>query len=386
MPSSVSSNSQKLAKAAETTPRGPLSTALTWLCRIIVGGAFALGGWSKSIDPYGTMYKMLEYLNAWGFHSMPHEPVVMAAVALGALELTIGVCVLTGILRHSSAVAASAVMLFMMPLSGYIAIAEPVADCSCFGDVLVVGNTTTFLKNVLIGACCAFLLVRNNCCQGLFARPLQWIVVLATVLYALVLAAIGYNAQPTADFRPYPLGTVMALDAQGDDDDAYLPAFDEDGEEVDVFRADGTQLVFVVPDPGEHFLTRSRFTNELAEYAARYGTHTAALVGTSAKGLKEWKLLAAPAFEAYSADDTDLKSLVRGDIAAVYLRDGAIVWKRNLASVDADLVDAATPGENALETISRPDDGSLTLLLAGIYLGLLLLLAIATLTVRLTRR
>ena len=99
MPSSVSSNSQKLAKAAETTPRGPLSTALTWLCRIIVGGAFALGGWSKSIDPYGTMYKMLEYLNAWGFHSMPHEPVVMAAVALGALELTIGVCVLTGTAR-----------------------------------------------------------------------------------------------------------------------------------------------------------------------------------------------------------------------------------------------------------------------------------------------
>lgn len=386
MPSSVSSNSQKLAKAAETTPRGPLSTTVTWLCRIVVGCAFALGGWAKSIDPYGTLYKMLEYLNAWGLHSMPHEPVVMGAVALGALELTIGVCVLSGILRHSSAIAASAVMLFMMPLSGYIAIAEPVADCGCFGDVLVIGNTATFLKNVVIGMCCVWLLTRNNCCRGIFARPLQWIVVLATVLYSLVLAAIGYNAQPTTDFRPYPLGTVMAPDAQDDDDDAYLPAFDEEGEEADVFLADGTQLVFVVPDPGEHFLTRSRFTNELAEYAAQYGTHTAALVGTSAKGLKEWKLLAAPVFDAYSADDTDLKSLVRGDIAAVYLRDGAIVWKRNLASVSADLVESATPGRNALESISRPDDGNLATLLAGIYLGILLVLAAATLTARLTRR
>ncbi|MDE6137261.1 MAG: hypothetical protein K2F97_07295, partial [Muribaculaceae bacterium] len=70
----------------------------------------------------------------------------------------------------------------------------------------------------------------------------------------------------------------------------------------------------------------------------------------------------------------------------VYLRDGAIVWKRNLASVSADLVESATPGRNALESISRPDDGNLATLLAGIYLGILLVLAAATLTARLTRR
>ena len=91
-----------------------------------------LGGWAKSVDPYGTLYKMLEYFSAWGLHAIPREPVVMAAVALGALELTVGVCVLFGVLRRSSAIAAFLIMCAMLPLTAYIAIADPVSDCGCF--------------------------------------------------------------------------------------------------------------------------------------------------------------------------------------------------------------------------------------------------------------
>ena len=106
MPFSDSSNSPNQETATATAYKRIVTPSLTWLCRTIVGGAFMLGGWAKSVDPYGTLYKMLEYFSAWGLHAIPREPVVMAAVALGALELTVGVCVLFGVLRRSSAIAA----------------------------------------------------------------------------------------------------------------------------------------------------------------------------------------------------------------------------------------------------------------------------------------
>lgn len=397
MQSSVSSSSRKVIEAAAV-----------WLCRLLVGGAFALGGWAKSVDPYGTLYKLLEYLNVWGLHAFPREPVIMAAVALGALEFTIGACVLFGVLRRSSAVAATIVMCFMLPLTAYIAVANPVADCGCFGDVLVLGNTATFFKNIVLAAACVYLLKRNTRVAGFFAPAVQWLVVTFSVIYALVLAAVGYNVQPVVDFRPYPLGTFMAADAGESiqlvfekdgvqqnfsedelpdsswtylgpvgDVEGLFPVFDPDGEEAEVFETDGEQLIFIVPEPDEQFLTRSRFANELAGYAQEYGVSSAAIIGAGADGLREWVLLAAPDFDVYSADDTDLKALVRGDIAAVYMRDGRIAWKRNMASLSTDMVETAVPGENSLETVSVPDSGRLALIISCCYVGLLLLLLFA---------
>ena len=386
-----------------------LSIALTWLCRLIVGTAFALGGWAKCVDPYGTLYKMLEYLGAFGMHSIHHEPVVMAAVALGTLEFTIGICCLLGVLRHSAAILATAVMCFMLPLSFYIWTANPVADCGCFGDILVISNFATFIKNIVLMAACLWLLRHNNDCPGLFARSTHWIVVGLTIVYALVLAAIGYNVQPVADFRSYPLGTSMCattespleliyekdgerqIFAESDLPDStwtYLgladipnerapfPVFDENGDEADIWEPEGKQLVIVVADPGEHFLTRSRFANDLARYAMQRGISVCAIIGTTSTGLHEWQLLAAPVFDTYSADDTDLKALVRGDIAAIYLNDGRIEWKRNLASLPAEMADGSDSEKNELDWISRPDDGSLALSLTSLYLTILLLLAL----------
>lgn len=67
---------------------------------------------------------------------------------------------------------------------------------------------------------------------------------------------------------------------------------------------------------------------------------------------------------------------MRGDIAAVYLRDGRIVWKRNLASLDADLVEKAAGSPDALDRIDPSDDGRLILKLTAGYLGLLLVLTL----------
>ena len=39
-----------------------LVTVMVWLMRVVVGGTFVFSGMVKAIDPWGTYYKIQEYL------------------------------------------------------------------------------------------------------------------------------------------------------------------------------------------------------------------------------------------------------------------------------------------------------------------------------------
>ena len=56
MPSSQSSNSPKKRIDRFFHP------ALVWIFRLIVGATFVLSGFTKSIDVWGSYYKIAEYL------------------------------------------------------------------------------------------------------------------------------------------------------------------------------------------------------------------------------------------------------------------------------------------------------------------------------------
>ena len=117
------------------------------ICRFVFGLTFLFSGFVKAVDPLGTTYKISDYLDAFslGFFS---DLSLLAAFLLIILEFTIGFNLVFGIQVKKTAWIAAAFMLVMTSLTLYLAIANPVSDCGCFGDALKISNWMTFYKNV----------------------------------------------------------------------------------------------------------------------------------------------------------------------------------------------------------------------------------------------
>lgn len=387
-----------------------------WLCRIVAGLVFVVSGWAKAVDPRGFAFKIDEYLAVWGMGAwLPDGLTGLIGVAISIFEMTIGVMLLTGSMRRTTPMCALAMMAVMLPLTAYIAVAQPVADCGCFGDFLVVSNTATFLKNIALTAILVLCLVWCKAAMPLYRIGLQWLIPTVTIIYGLIIAFIGWNFQPVVDFRPYPVGKTLidedssasisyiyekdgiekefSLDELPDSTWNFvkphqnnaaktreLAAYDgEDEITSELFGADAPSqmIVLVYAQPGLDDLLRARMANEIYQYAKEHDIDMIGLVAASDESLQEWKELARPEYEVYSADSTPLKQLVRGPIGIVYLRDGHVVWKRNFSTLPADFLQ----NEQPFDSVKIVDDGRVAAWLSGFYVvGLLLLLGISKLT------
>lgn len=347
-------------------------------------------------------------MTVWGM-SIPREMTLSMAVALSVSEFTVGLLVMSGAMRRGAVWLAAAFMAFMLPLTLYIAIADPVSDCGCFGDLWTISNLATLLKNIVLAVLIIILLKHNYRLPGLYSPGLQWLLVVGAFVYSSALAFCGYRYQPLVDFRPFPTGSMIVAvdDEESSDDSNEYYIYEKDGESRrftldnlpdsawtyvkaelvqtdggrriavfdgdqdvtdDVFDSEGRQLILAVSDPGIHYLTRARLANELSSYISSREGNMIALVAASGDELEAWMQLALPSYAVYSAEDTSLKELVRGDAGLVYVKDGVIIWKRNLASISHDVL---KPGSEAVELLSdcmAVDDGKLNYWFTGAFI------------------
>ena len=101
------------------------------------------------MDPLGSTYKFIDYFNAFGM-GWANGLAFALSVLQNLIEFTLGVMVLFNLQIRFSATFVLAFMVFYTPLTLYIAIANPVHDCGCFGDALVITNWQTFFKNLVL--------------------------------------------------------------------------------------------------------------------------------------------------------------------------------------------------------------------------------------------
>ena len=175
------------------------------IARILFGITFVFSGFVKGIDPWGSAYKFTDYFNAMGMEWM-----LWAAFPLGVFlafaEFSIGVAFLLNISIRIFSWLGLLFMAFFLPLTLWVAIKNPVTDCGCFGDALVISNWATFYKN-LVFTTFAIIVVkyRNQMEWDWGKKPGLVLGAVFTVAY-IAIVFYSYNHLPIIDFRPYKVG------------------------------------------------------------------------------------------------------------------------------------------------------------------------------------
>ena len=177
------------------------------LCRTIIAAVFLFSGFVKAVDPLGTVYKIEDYLKAFGGFFTELLPLAgAAAVCLIAVEWLLGVCMLCNVRTKITVWLALAFYLVMTPLTLWIALNNPVTDCGCFGDALVLTNWQTFWKNIVLLGMVTILLCCHRAIPQFFSNWMEIVIVLLGAGSVAGIMYYSYNHLPPLDFRPYKIG------------------------------------------------------------------------------------------------------------------------------------------------------------------------------------
>lgn len=177
------------------------------ICRTLLGITFIFSGFVKAVDPLGTVYKIEDYLMAFGGWFTDLMPLAgTAAVILIAMEWTLGVCMLFNVRTSITSWLSLAFYLVMTPLTLWIALTNPVSDCGCFGDAIVLTNWQTFWKNVVLLSLAICLVICRKAIPQLWKGWVEIIIAFVGASIAGGIMLYSYNHLPPMDFRPYKVG------------------------------------------------------------------------------------------------------------------------------------------------------------------------------------
>ncbi|MCR5851539.1 MAG: DoxX family protein [Bacteroidaceae bacterium] len=226
-----------------TTLKHNLALAAMGVVRMVLALTYLFSGVVKLIDPRGTQYKIEDYGAAFGLSSVMPEslPLVLACI-LGIIEFLMGIYLFFGIRRRLASTVSICFLLVMTPLTLYLALKNPVSDCGCFGDALVLTNWQTFAKNVVLLVFSIIALRFYKLMPHFVVKKLQWVVALCALVFAALFVSYNLWRLPVIDFRPYHVGADIRQ-AWYDDQQGF-------GQFVTTFimEKDGVQKEFALED------------------------------------------------------------------------------------------------------------------------------------------
>lgn len=351
--------------------------------RLLMAATFIFSGYVKAIDPLGTQYKLTDYLQAMGIGSLlPEWTLLVGAVLLAALEFSLGIFLLFAIRRHLVSRIVLALMSIMTLLTLWIVIANPVKDCGCFGDAVVLSNGQTFIKNIILLAIALMLLKWPTSMVRFVSKKTQWIVINYTVIFALALSAWSLWDLPPFDFRPYHVGaniaqgmkipqgapqpqfeTTFILEKNGQQKEftldnypdstwtfvdsktvqtaeGYVPPIhdfsiqdNKTGEDITQEVLNDTGYTFLLISPTLAYADDSNFgrIDQIYEFAQDYGYRFICLTASSDKDIAKWQDITGAEYPFYTTDATTLKTMIRSNPGLMLLHHGTIIqkWSHN---------------------------------------------------------
>lgn len=209
--------------------------------------------------------------------------------------------------------------------------------------------------------------------------------------YIVFIGYVGFWQQPMLDFRPYSIGTQLLSDSEGSEyipvysffyekdgverefsQDDELPSEDsgwkfvrreekefvkddsenrasdvmdadfriwsEDGNEdvTETLYSDDRQMLLLIPDIATLSMATSWKINRLYDMATAAGIDFFAVAAGSVEDIARWRDRSSGQYPIYTAEDTSIKELARGNPAIVSLDGGVVGWKTALSSLRLD--------------------------------------------------
>ena len=351
----------------------------TTCCRFLLAGVLIFSGFVKAIDPWGTLYKIQDYLTAFGLPALSYESLLyLLSVLLACVEFCLGVYLFFGIRRRITPTMLLLIMSVMTPLTFWLAVANPISDCGCFGDAVVLSNWATFGKNVLLLVAAVSVFRWRKCVHPLVSVRFDWLIALYSWVYIIAMVMYSSWFLPVFDFRPYHIGAniregmeipegvepteyetrfVMrkdgvekefSLDDYPDSTWTFVdsktvvrkrgyepPIHDfsillqEDGEDItdEVLDDEGYTFLLV-----SHQLDRADessidLINELYDYSQGYGYRFYCLTSSSDEDILKWQERTGAEYPFAMTDNITLKTMIRSNPGLLLLKHGTVVNK-----------------------------------------------------------
>ena len=351
------------------------------LCRIIVGIVFIYSGFVKGIDPLGSDYKFTDYFNAFGMGWM-NATTLFFSFALSLAEFLIGTALLFNLWVSRMAWGSLLFMAFFTPLTLVLALTNPVSDCGCFGDAMILTNWQTFWKNIILFLLAIMIFVYRKEYKSSLSLMGQFSFLTLAGAGMLCLSIYCYRHLPVLDFRPYAVGkniTESMRLPEGAEPDQYEVTLKYKNKQTGEIRSFTEEnypwqdtlnweyessserlvkkgyitpihdLVIEHPTLGnitEEILEDDNHTilavaynlnqsdtqyqpaiNRLAEYAREKGIRFYGLTSSTERDIEAYKKRNHVPYEFCTADEIQLKTMIRSNPGVIILREGTILDK-----------------------------------------------------------
>jgi uncharacterized membrane protein YphA (DoxX/SURF4 family) len=341
--------------------------------RVILGCLFVFSGFVKGVDPVGTQYRIEDYFIAFGTDwAIPFA--LPLSVIMNGTEFLLGVLLLLNVNIRIT----SWLLLIMMSAFSIVTLNDatnnPVPDCGCFGDALIISNWQTFYKNLVIDALLLIVFLTRKRIPGWFNYKVEWILLGLVIMGFAFFEIHNIRHLPAIDFTDWKVGKKMVNEnpiplkyyltyrnKRTQETKEYLspdyPYYDSawlanwefvsqrvidlnphlhDLHAEDESGNDQTQTIIANPDYQfilvSADLSKANLKNtdrlrELINYSYQEGISFVVITSSLPDYANTFKKTHQPGTEFYFADDVVLKTMVRSNPGLILMKNGVILEK-----------------------------------------------------------
>ena len=188
--------------------RRVFSSGMVVTSRILLGLLFLFSGFVKGVDPLGTAYRVEDYFIAFGVDWMMPSAIFFSFI-LNTIELLLGGMLILNIKPKLTPVLVFIMMGFFTLTTLNDAVNNPVPDCGCFGDALIMTNWQTFYKNLAIVAFLLIIFLNRKKMTSIYPGHTAQTLIVALIAIFIGFQYINYISLPMVDFRAWKVGNRL---------------------------------------------------------------------------------------------------------------------------------------------------------------------------------